>query len=63
MKKRNMRPEFIVQMDSFERELLAEIRFRQLEDEYKASGLDPYSFVKREISAEAYRDCLAAVSF
>lgn len=63
MKKRNMRPNFIVQMDSFERELIAEIRFRQLENEYKASGLDPYNFVKKEISPEAYRNCLAAVSF
>ena len=63
MTKRNMRPRFVVQVDKFERELLAEIRFRQLEDEYKASGLDPYSFVKREISPEAYRNCLEAVSF
>ena len=63
MKKRTMRPTFFVPVDKLEKELLAEIRFRQLEDEYKASGLDPYSFVKREISAEAYRDCLAAVSF
>ena len=61
--KRNMRPHFVVQVDSFEKELLAEIKFRQLEDEYKASGLDPYSFVKREISPEAYRNCLEAVSF
>ena len=61
--KRNMRPKFIVQMDKFEKELLAEIRFRQLEDKYKESGLDPYNFVRREISPEAYRNCLEAVSF
>ncbi len=63
MTKRNMRPRFVVQVDKFEKELLAEIRFRQLEDQYKASGLDPYNFVKKEISPEAYRDCLAAVTF
>lgn len=53
----------MVEVDRFEKELLAEIRFRQLEDEYRVSGLDPYNFVKKQISVEAYRDCLAAVSF